>query len=389
MTPSASETMIGAAALNRDLVDVAGGRARLETPAAVLDLDLFEANMARMSAACAAAGVALRPHAKSHKCAEIARRQIAAGALGVCCAKPGELLALHAAGIDDLFLSAPVASARKIDALARAAAAGARIDLVVERPDLARAYAAAARRHGTRVGALVDLDTGLKRSGVADPAAAVAIATAIAAEDTLVYRGVQAYHGRMQHIDGFAERRAVGADVNGVLAGLIGALTAAGFAPAIVSGGGTGSFAIDGAAGILTEIQAGSYVFMDEGYASVDSTGAGHADFGPALRVAVTVIGHSSASFAITDGGSKSFALDGPAPRVFLAGREIGRIEWCGDEFGRILPADCGAPLAVGTVVECTAPHCDPTINLHDWLHVCRGDRLVAQWPVEARGRAD
>jgi D-serine deaminase-like pyridoxal phosphate-dependent protein len=141
---------------------------------------------------------------------------------------------------------------------------------------------------------------------------------------------------------------------------------------------------------LLTEIQAGSYVFMDEAYGSVDMHGRGGPEFEPALRIAVSVIGHSSLGFAITDGGSKSFALDGPPPRVFRNGELVGRIEWCGDEFGRILPLEPGgATLPIGTVVECTVPHCDPTINLHDVLHVVRGGRLVELWRVEARGRAD
>jgi len=379
----------GVAALNAPLIGQPGSRARLETPAAVLDLDLFERNIATLAQTCKQAGIAFRPHAKSHKCAEIARRQIASGARGVCCAKPGELLALFEAGITDLLLSAPVASARKIDALARAAAQGARLTVVVDRPDLVAAYGEAARRHGTTIAVLVDLDTGLKRSGVAKPEEAVTLARAIAAEDGLHYAGVQAYQGRVQHIDDFAARRAANDATNAVLAAMVAALTDAGFAPSIVSGGGTGSHLLDGEAKILTEVQVGSYVFMDEGYNSVDVYGRGGPEFGPALRVAVTVVGHSSAGFAITDGGSKSFALDGPAPHIFLGKDMVGRIEWCGDEFGRILPAEGFGLLPVGTVVECTVPHCDPTINLHDFLHVVSGDRLVALWAVEARGRSD
>ncbi|SFC46398.1 D-serine deaminase, pyridoxal phosphate-dependent [Bosea sp. CRIB-10] len=381
--------LFGAAALNEQLVGVPGSRARLETPAAVLDLDLFEHNVALMAQTCRKAGLNLRPHAKSHKCAEITRRQMAAGALGNCCAKPGELLALFEGGVRDLLLSAPIASPVKIDALARAAAAGGRIGVVVDRADLAAAYADSAQRHGRVFDVLVDLDVGLKRSGVATPAEAVELARLVSGLDGLRYCGVQAYQGRVQHIDDFAARRAANQEMGRLLASMIEALRQAGFAPEIVSGGGTGSHLLDGEDRLLTEIQAGSYVFMDEAYGSVDMHGRGGPEFKPALRIAVTVIGHSSLGFAITDGGSKSFALDGPPPRVFLGGELVGRIEWCGDEFGRILPSDGQAALPIGTVVECTVPHCDPTINLHDILHVVRGADLVAQWPVEARGRAD
>ncbi|RXT56167.1 hypothetical protein B6S44_08905 [Bosea sp. Tri-44] len=384
-----SKALFGAAALNQKLVGGPGSRARLETPAAVLDLDLCEHNIALMAETCRKAGLNLRPHAKSHKCAEITRRQMAAGALGNCCAKPGELLALFEGGVRDLLLSAPIASPAKIDALARAAAAGGRIGVVVDRADLATAYAEAARRHGTVFDVFVDLDVGLKRSGVATPAEAVELARLVSGLAGLRYRGIQAYQGRVQHIDDFAARRIANQETGRLLASMLEALREAGLAPEIVSGGGTGSHLLDGEDRLLTEIQAGSYVFMDEAYNTVDMHGRGGPEFQPALRIAVTVIGHSSLGFAITDGGSKSFALDGPPPRVFLNGELVGRIEWCGDEFGRILPAEGQGTLPIGTVVECTVPHCDPTINLHDVLHVVRGADLVAQWPVEARGRAD
>lgn len=384
-----TSALFGAAALNADLVGKAGSRSRLETPAAVLDLPLFEQNIALLAKTCRNAGLAVRPHAKSHKCAEIGRRQIAAGALGICCAKPGELLALFEGGVSDLLLSAPIASPAKIDALARAAASGARIGVVVDRLDLIAAYGEAAKRHRSSFDVLVDLDVGLKRSGVATPGEAVALARAVAEQEGLRYVGVQAYQGRVQHIDDFAARRAANRTMEAQLSAMLDALREAGLAAEIVSGGGTGSHLLDGETHLLTEIQAGSYVFMDEAYSSVDMHGRGGPEFGPALRVAVTVIGHSSAGFAITDGGSKSFALDGPPPRVLLGGELVGRIEWCGDEYGRILPEPGHETLPISTVVECTVPHCDPTINLHDFLHVVSGDRLVEFWRVEARGRAD
>ncbi|WP_249729757.1 MULTISPECIES: alanine racemase [unclassified Chelatococcus] len=384
---------VGAAALNAPKLGIGASRANLETPAAVLDLPIFERNLATLAETCRRAGVGMRPHAKSHKSAEIARRQLAAGALGICCAKPGELLALFGAGIDDLMLTAPVASFAKIDALAQASARGARLMVVADRADLITAYGDAARRHDTRIDLVVDLDVGLLRSGVAEPAHAVALARAAADHPYLRFAGVQAYQGRVQHIDDFDQRRAANNEVARRLVPMLDALAAASLAPAIISGGGTGSHVLDAERRLFTEVQPGSYVFMDEAYNSVDIAGSGELVFGSALRIAVTVIGHSSAGFAITDGGSKSFAWDGPPPRVLLPGpsgeRLVGTIEWCGDEFGRILPASGCATLPIGTVVECTVPHCDPTINMHDVLHVVDGDRLVAQWAVEGRGRAD
>jgi D-serine deaminase-like pyridoxal phosphate-dependent protein len=379
----------GAAALNEPLLDVAGGRGRLETPALLIDVDRLDRNIAKLARVCGDNGIAVRPHAKSHKCARIAERQIAAGARGVCCAKSGELLALFAAGISRLTLTAPVASAVKIDLLARAAAAGADLIAVVDRPELIAAYAQAARRHGSTIGLFVDLDIGLKRSGVATGHQAIALAQAAANTEGVRYLGVQAYDGTTQHIDAFEDRRVAHAARTAELRLLLAALEKAGFAASEVSGGGTGSHRIDAQSGVFSELQAGSYVFMDEGYLRVDIDGTATPAFETSLHIALTVIGHSSAGFAILDGGSKSFALDGPPPHVYAAGALLGRLEWCGDEFARLLPAPGATTPPIGTVVECTVPHCDPTLNLHDVAHVFSGDRLVDFWAIEARGRAD
>jgi D-serine deaminase-like pyridoxal phosphate-dependent protein len=379
----------GAAALNQPLLHQPGGRRLLETPALVIDVDKLDRNIATLAAHSKARGLGLRPHAKSHKCARIAARQIAAGANGVSCAKPGELLALFAAGVGKLMLSAPVASAVKIDALAQACAAGAELIVTVDRPSLLAAYAAAAHRHTTAIGVFIDLDIGLGRSGVATAAEAVALARAAEAAPGLRYLGVQAYEGRAQHIADFAQRRVAHAASTAALRAILAALAAAGLPAQHVSGGGTGSCRLDIEDQVFTELQAGSYIFMDEAYLPVDIDGTGAPVFETALHVALTVIGHSSAGFAILDGGSKSLAVDGPPPQVFLAGRPVGRIEWCGDEYGRVLPASGAATLPIGAVVECTVPHCDPTLNLHDIAHIVAGDRLIDFWPIDARGRAD
>ncbi|BCH20321.1 alanine racemase [Mesorhizobium sp. L-8-10] len=379
----------GVAALNAPLVGSAGSRSLLETPALLLDATAFEANIRILADLAAANGLGLRPHAKTHKCAGIAQRQMAAGALGIACAKPGELLALFDADVNKLMLTAPVASRLKIDRLAAAAARGADLTVVVDRVELVAAYGAAAREAGGRIAVLVDCDTGLGRTGVAEPEAAVALARAIRSEDCLVYAGIQAYAGHVQHVFGLEERRVANRAANERLKTIITALRAAGLAPAVVSGGGTGSHLLDFEDKLLTEVQAGSYVFMDEAYRPVDLHGTGADIFEFALLVAVTVIGHSASGEAITDGGTKSFAVDGPPPRAFLDGRELGLILWAGDEFGRLKTHPGIAPPPAGTRIECTVPHCDPTVNLHDAIHLVRGDALEAIWPIEGRGRSD
>lgn len=379
----------GVAGLNETLVGQPGSRAQLETPALLLDAQRFETSLDRLAQLARLSGMGLRPHAKSHKCAAIAERQMAAGALGIACAKPGELLALFEAGLTKLMLTAPVSSRLKIDRLTAAAARGLELIVVVDRLELVAAFGASARAAGTHVAVLVDCDTGLGRTGVTAAEEAVALARAITTEAGLVYAGVQAYAGKVQHVFDHYERRAANDLANARLTPILAGLRAAGLAPAIVSGGGTGSHQLDFEDGILTEVQAGSYVLMDEGYRPVDFHGTGEPVFDFAMLVVVSVIGHSANGEAITDGGSKSFAVDGPPPRVYRDGVEIGTIAWAGDEFGRVKTHEGIAPPPAGTRLECTVPHCDPTANLHDFIHVVRGERLEAIWPIEARGLSD
>ena len=376
--------MRGAAGLNLPLRGAPGSRNDLETPALLLDLEVFEANIAAMASMTKANNQGLRPHAKTHKCATIARHQLEAGALGIACAKSGELLALFKAGIRPLMLTAPLASPLKIARLAEAAAAGCALTVVVDRQDLVAAFGSAARSAGAVIEVLVDVDCGLGRLGVTTPEGAVALARAIAAEPGLSYAGVQAYAGQVQHIHALAARRAANRTAGALLAPILAALRNAGLPPRIVTGGGSGSAAIDGEDGLFTEIQAGSYVFMDEGYRPVEGL-----NFGFALFVAVSVIGHSNNGEAIIDAGSKSFAIDGPPPMAHIDGVRVGTIAWAGDEFGRLITDPGRSPPPVGTRIECTVPHCDPTANLHDYLHVVRGQRLIDFWPIEARGLSD
>lgn len=379
----------GVAALNAELIGAAGSRAALETPALLLDATAFEKNVATLAGLAREAGMDLRPHAKTHKCAGIAKAQIDAGALGIACAKPGELLALFDAGVTSLMLTAPVASRRKIDRLARAAAKGCALTVVADRAGLVADYAAAARAAGATIPVLVDCDTGLGRTGVTTPEGAVALARTIAAESGLIYAGVQAYAGHVQHVHGTDERRAINRAANEKLSAILAGLTEAGFAAKIVTGGGTGSHALDFEDQVLTEVQAGSYVFMDEGYRPVELHGANGPVFHFSMFVMVTVIAHNAKGEAITDGGSKSFAIDGPPPRAFLNGSEIGTIAWVGDEFGKLVLHPDVTPPPAGARIECTVPHCDPTANLHDAIHLVRGERLEAIWPIEGRGLSD
>lgn len=378
--------------LDEDLLNRPNSRREIATPALVLDLDALEANVAAMAGWAQRSGIALRPHAKTHKCAAIGRLQMKAGALGLCCAKLAEAEALAAAGLDRFLLTSPVVGARKLERLLRLAARCADLMVVVDDADNARALAAAAEAAGCDLGVLIDVDIGQRRTGVTDPAQALPLAEIVAAAPRLSLNGVQGYAGQVQHIADFAERKRQSHASLALLGAVRDRLAAAGHPCPIVTGGGTGSHALDPAAGVLTELQVGSYIVSDVEYDAVDLTGDGWRPYRNGLFVYTRVVSARHAggdeNFVTIDAGSKSLAMDGPPPRVAFGAPEGAVYSCVGDEFGRLtLPPGTKAP-QVGDLVGLVVPHCDPTINAFDWYHCVRGDALVDIWAIEARGCA-
>jgi D-serine deaminase-like pyridoxal phosphate-dependent protein len=351
-------------------------RRDLPTPALLIDRAALERNIAAMAAFAEAQGITLRPHAKTHKSGEIARRQIAAGAAGICCAKLGEAEALAADGVGNIHLTSPVVTPA---AIGRLAALNRQIALsvVVDHPDNARALGAV---EGLTV--LIDLDPGSHRTGVTSAEAAVALARAIAATGTLKLGGVQFYCGSHQHIQSLAERRAAIVERTDYLRGVLGALADAGFAIPVVTGGGTGTFAIDASLGVFTELQVGSYIFLDREYVDCELAGP---SFEPALFVDATVVSANTPGMVTIDAGLKAFATDAGAPVVLGGAPEGTRYAFTGDEHGALLGD--GLP-GLGARVTLMPPHCDPTVNLYDLYHVLDGDMVTGSWPVTARGRS-
>lgn len=402
---------------NALLIGQQGSRQALATPALVLDLDMFDANIATMADRSRATGLAVRPHAKTHKCVEIARRQIAAGARGVCAANLNEVAVMLRAGIDVL-LTSPVAGGQKIARLADLAGGGAGLTIVVDDITNVHALDAALGARGKRLPVLVDLDLGsMYRTGVATVEQAIAVAQAVARARSLDYAGVQFYSGIVQHIPRRDHRRDIYQREIDRLDAALAALRGAGLEAATVSGGGTGTFELDATSGVFTESQAGSYVVMDVEYAAVD-LGVSGQPFGPALFVQTSVISNNATGLATIDAGTKALATDGPPPRVMAGAPQEAIYQNFGDEFGVILSDEIatrmrasppmefeygprshemfhalfgGAKagpslLAVGDKLELIVPHCDPTVNLHNWYHCVRGDTLIDIWPIAARG---
>lgn len=371
---------------NADLIDEPGSRAALDTPVLLLDLDAFEANLATMAAFAKTQGVGLRPHAKTHKCAEIARRQQALGAVGICCAKVSEAEALAAAGIDHILITGNVIGETKIGRLLELNARLRDLAVVSDDPDNVLALGEAAAARGQELAVLVLADVGSHRFGVTAPAGAVEVAKAIAAQPALRLAGLQGYAGFLQHVHDYGERAAAAKEASDRLAACRDAILAAGLPCDIVTGSGTGSHDFDARGGVFTDLQVGSYIFMDADYDPVTMAADAPHRFANSLFVATQVVSNRQDGFVTTDAGSKCFALDGPAPVIAKGAPEGSTYRMFGDQFGRVDLPNGHRSLPLATRLEIIPPHCDPTVNLYDHLHVVQGDRLVAIWRIEGRG---
>ncbi|MBS0421511.1 MAG: DSD1 family PLP-dependent enzyme [Proteobacteria bacterium] len=364
---------------NAPLLGAPRSRQALATPALIVDLNAFEHNLKSMARLCKRAGLALRPHAKTHKSIEVARRQIAAGAVGISVATVREAAVMVEAGLPGVLLTTPVVGDIKLDIVR--GLAGRSKDFMVAVDTLAGVEAL--ERGGRKLTVLVDLDIGMTRTGVPDIGGALALIRRVQSSKVLKLAGVQAYSGMVQHIKLVADRENVyGAQLTHLQAVLQAAGTELGYKPDIVTGGGTGSFDIDRRAGLFTECQCGSYVFMDVQYEDVQLSSTGPNPFKTALFVQCTVISNNHPTSPTTDGGFKTFSMDGPIPRLARGVSPQAVYKYFGDEFGKV----SGEELPLGAKVELVTPHCDPTVNMHDFFHCVRGNVLEEIWRVDARG---
>ena len=356
----------------------------VDTPALLVDLDAFERNLHVMAENISAAGVRIRPHAKTHKCAVIARRQMALGAVGICCQKVSEAQALVLAGVTDILVSNQVVGRRKIARLV-ALAREAKVGVCVDDAGNAAEIGAAASAAGVTIDVLVEIDVGAGRCGVAPGAEALALARRVMSIDGLRFAGLQAYHGSAQHIRDYAERgQAIDAAASMARA-TVDSFAREGIECETVSGAGTGTWQFEAASGVYNELQAGSYVFMDVDYAkNLDESGGPFTTFEHALFVYATVMSRPVRERAVLDAGLKAFATDCGMPR--LADVESATVRNASDEHAVVDLSASSAGVAVGDKVRLIPGHCDPTVNLYDWYVCVRGDRVEALWPIAARG---
>jgi D-serine deaminase-like pyridoxal phosphate-dependent protein len=353
----------------------------VETPALLVDLDAYGRNLDRMAALLVGRRARLRPHAKTHRSPLIGLEQIARGAVGVCCQKVSEAAIMVEGGIEDVLISNEIVGATKIARVAELAKR-ARIGICVDDPANTHDLGAAARAAGSVIDVLVEIEVGGRRCGVAPGAPAVALAKWVAATPGLRFRGLQAYHGNAQHVRYHDERRRAIGRAAQLTRETIAALADAGLACETVAGGGTGSLMIDLELGVLNELQAGSYIFMDADYGAAGTTGLS-TGFENSLTVLATVMSVPRAGVAICDAGLKAMTFESGPPRIDLP--KGVRYAGPSDEHGN-LALDAGVALQLGEKIRLVPGHCDPTVNLHDWYVFHRGDRVERVWPVAARG---
>jgi len=356
----------------------------IDTPALVIDLDAFEFNLDTMAAFVAGTGTKLRAHAKTHKSPVIARLQMARGAVGQCVQKVAEAEVLAWGGVPDVLVSNEVIGAQKYARLA-ALSGLARVAVCADHPLHVAQAEAAAESAGVRLTVLVEIDSGGGRCGVAPGPEAVALAQRIAASKHLIFGGLQSYHGGAQHLRLPSERSAAIAATSDGTRRTVEQLRQVGLPCPIVGGGGTGTFALEAASGVFTELQAGSYCFMDADYGrNLDDNGRPISQFRQSLFVLASVMSAARPGVAVVDAGHKAVAVDCGLPDVWS--RPDVRYTGASDEHGKLEFVSETAGPKIGEKLRLVPGHCDPTVDRHDWYVGVRNGRVECLWPVAARG---
>jgi D-serine deaminase-like pyridoxal phosphate-dependent protein len=364
--------------VNRPPAKVGERVEEIDTPALVLELDAFERNLRTLAESVKGRPVRVRAHAKTHKCAEIAKRQLEHGAVGVCCQKVAEAEALVEGGITDVLISNEVVGAPKIARLA-ALSQRAHIGVCVDHPG----NLAALEASGAQLDVYIELEVGMRRCGIAPGEPALALARTISKSKTLRFAGLQAYHGRAQHMRTMEERHAAIEGAAQHVFEMKRLLQKAGIACPIVTGAGSGTYMLEVEAGAWDEIQPGSYIFMDVDYAK-NEWAAPLPRFEHALFVLATVMSRPAADRAIVDAGLKASSVDSGLPLVWR--REGLTYRGASDEHGVIEVAAGAQAPALGDKLYLVPGHCDPTVNLYDWYVCVRKGRVESVWSVTARG---
>jgi 3-hydroxy-D-aspartate aldolase len=360
-------------------------RADLPTPALILELDAFERNVAKMAGFVEAQGRALRPHAKTHKCPQIARLLMEKGAVGACAAKISEAEALAEGGVSGLLVTSAMVGRHRIDRALRLASRRPETIFCVDDAQNATDLDAAARQAKLRLNVAIDLLVS-RRTGITPGEPALTLAQHISKLRNLRLAGLQAYAGHASHTQGFENRRRVSREAMQPAVSTRRLLEQSGIECPLVTGGSTGTYNIDTFMDGVDELQPGSYMFMDTDYNRIGGQSGDHYDdFANALFVITTVISKPGAQTAIVDGGFKAFATDRNFTPL-LRGVAGVPYSWAGDEHGSLNLSQASKEVKLGDRLEFIVPHCDPTVNLYDRIFALRGDQVEAVWRVAARG---
>ena len=354
----------------------------LPTPCLVLEIDRFEANLDKMSRFTRDRRISLRPHAKTHKSVNVARRQIQHGAIGICAATIAEAEVLNRGGIRGLLITGEMVGEPKISRLIRIVSEAPETMAVVDDANNVEELQRAAARSGLRITILIDLDIGQNRTGVQPGEPALQLAEVIGRSKNLELKGLCAYAGHAAHVVGYEERRTASRRALEKAIATRDLLVRHGHRMEMLSGASTGTYNIDADIRGMTEMQSGSYVFMDVEYRKIGgASGPVYEDFAPALCVLSTVV-HRSNKKAIVDAGIKALATDrGFGPEVL--GRNDIAYEFAGDEHGRLVVNDDS--IRLGDRLRLIIPHCDPTVNLYDRFFCVRGEEVEDEWPIMER----
>ena len=373
---------------NRTLVKPGISKWDLDTPALCVDLDALEKNIAVMQAALKKSGLASRPHAKTHKCAAIAKYQLATGSIGICCAKLSEAEAMVADGVDRILMTTANPSTAKIRRAMKIAKSHRSFIQAVDEAQNARDLSAAAKAAGLVADVAIDVAVGT-RTGIPAGEDALALAQLVDKLPNLRLRGILSYDGGVQHAKGFEARKARALKTIAANAETFEMMKKSGLNTDIFSGGGTGTYNIMHLVPGFTDVQVGSYVFMDMQYLAIGSENgdAVFSDFMPSLTVTTTVLNNRFPGRLTTDAGAKALTLN--TPRAGVINEPGMEYDAGSDEFGSIqFKAPPSKEYKIGDKLEVIVPHCDPAVNEFDQMYGIRKDRVEVVWPVTARGKS-
>lgn len=359
----------------------------LDTPALCVDLDLLEANLDKMATTMSTNGIASRPHAKTHKCPTIAHMQMDRGSVGICTAKVSEAEAMFLNGIDQILNTTGNVTPTKINrAMNLAQQCPGFIQATDSQPN-ARLLSEAAVAKGIVADVVLDVDPGIRRTGTPFGQSALQLAQLIDQLPGLRFRGMLCYDAAAQHVVGFQTRKAQTLERMVQATDTFNLMNASGLNTEIFSGGGTGTYNIDHDTVGMTDVQVGSYVFMDAQYISIggEQDAEVYSDFATSLTVMTTVLNDQYEGRATSDAGAKACTINQPWP--IIKGESGMTYRSGSDEFGTILYGDDPSrDYKVGDKLEVIVSHCDPVVNLYDQMYAIRGDVVEAVWPISARG---